>query len=98
VNLLFLLGSLVDDSTRAISLRVCETNNSVTNIMNQIYWMNLVNSTIQDCIYYMAHSEKNPGCLQITTRQIFIKSFFYRAIHYIADGIQALCEMNHVLL
>ena len=98
VNLLFLLGSLVDDSSRAISLRVCETNNSGANIMNQIYWINLVNSTIQDCIYYMAHSEKNPCCLQIKTRQIFIKLFFYCAIHYIADRIQTLCAMNHVQL
>jgi len=79
VNLLFLLGSLVDDSSRAISLRVCETNNSGANIMNQIYWINLVNSTIQDCIYYMAHSESKSRLPANHTRQIFIKIIFFIA-------------------
>lgn len=76
INFLFLLGCLLDDSSRAINFRVSETNNSVTNIMNQIYRINLVNSAIQDCVYYMAYWESKSRLPANHNRQISIKLIF----------------------
>ena len=96
-EVLFLLGSLVDNSSRDVSFSDCETNNSMTNIMNQIYRNNLENSAMKTAYITCRIQGVNPGFLQThQTDSHHIK--FYRVFHSKADNFQTLCAMDHVHL
>ena len=97
IKLLFLLDSLVDDSSTAVSQIACEMNNSVTNIMNKINRINLVNSAMQSSYITCRIQRVNPGSLQ-TNQTDFHDIKFYRAIHCKADNVQTLCAMDPVHL
>jgi len=96
-KVLFLLSSLVDNSSRDVSFSNCETKNSVTNNMNQIYRNNFVNSAMKTAYITCRIQGVSPGFLQ-THQTDFHHIKFYRVFHSKADNFQTLCAMDHVHL